>query len=161
MQCAESGGCCVSTGTPTCPLRDAILIAKLVQFLFGCMDARRASDGRMVYLKRVRTDSEELSIATLFSQETARSDPTNHCVPILDVIGDEEEPTISYIVMPFLRHIDRPPFEGLGDIIRFVDHMLEVSPFQNRVRIRFADFKLKGLTFMHQHGVAHRYVDLV
>ena len=72
------------------------------------------------------TEGAELSIATQFSQGDALADAANHCVPILDVFVDDLEPDLSYIVMPFLRDINDPPFESPDDIIHFADQILEV-----------------------------------
>lgn len=70
-----------------------------------------------------------MNIATLFSEEPMRSNPANHCVPILDVFGDDADPNISYLVMPLLRDIDNPPFESVADVMHFADQMLEVMHF--------------------------------
>lgn len=63
----------------------------------------------------------------MFSQNRLRDDPTNHCVPILDSFEDDEDPSISYLVMPFLRLMDDPPFWLTNDVVDFVDQMLEVG----------------------------------
>lgn len=55
-----------------------------------------------------------------------RDDPRNHCVPILDIFQDDEDESISYMVMPFLRLIDSPPFDTPQDVVEFVDQILEV-----------------------------------
>ncbi|TBU50532.1 kinase-like domain-containing protein [Dichomitus squalens] len=102
------------------------------------MDATRIADGKLVQLKRIRTDSQELDIARRFSSPEYRSDPRNHCVPILDIIPDADDPQMSYIVMPFLRDVDDPPFKSVKNILDCIDQLLE------------------GLAFLHEHGVAHR-----
>ena len=90
------------------------------------MDAVRISDGRLVFLKRVNTDGEELSIAKYFSQDPQRSDLRNHAFPVLYVFADDITPRLSYMVMPLLRAIDHPPFDMVEDIIHFADQILEV-----------------------------------
>ncbi|KAI0350538.1 hypothetical protein OH77DRAFT_1593479 [Trametes cingulata] len=102
------------------------------------MDATRISDGTLVYLKRVKSDSQELQILSYLSSEELLHDPRNHCVPLLDVIQDPLNPDTSYMVMPFLRYIDSPPFELVGDVLECIDQVLE------------------GLVFIHDHDVAHR-----
>ncbi|KAI8984969.1 kinase-like domain-containing protein [Trametes punicea] len=102
------------------------------------MDARRISDNALVLMKRVRSDSDELAIATYLSSDPLRDDPRNHCVPILDVLRDPEDEEISFLVMPFLRQVDNPPFETVGTLLDCCEQLLE------------------GLVFMHEHGVAHR-----
>ncbi|KAI0773747.1 kinase-like domain-containing protein [Fomes fomentarius] len=102
------------------------------------IDARRKLDGKSVLLKKVRSDSEELRIASYLSSDELRRDPRNHCVPILDVLTDPKDPTISYLIMPFLRSLDHPEFETVGNIFDCVGQLLE------------------GLVFLHKHNIAHR-----
>nr|VWO99344.1 Mannitol 1-phosphate dehydrogenase [Ganoderma boninense] len=102
------------------------------------MDATRVSDGKLVLLKRIATDSMEIKIASHFSSRELREDPRNHCIPVLDVVPDQDDPTKSYLVMPFLRYVDRPPFESVQSILDCGEQLLE------------------GLAFIHEHGVAHR-----
>ena len=73
------------------------------------MDAIRIADGKVVYLKMVETDSDEMRIGTFFSRAEKTNDPRNHCIPILDSFADEHDPDMSYIVMPLMRPIDDPP----------------------------------------------------
>ncbi|KAH8987869.1 kinase-like domain-containing protein [Lactarius akahatsu] len=99
------------------------------------VDATRIVDGKLVYIKEVQTNDEESRIALLLN---SYEDIDNHSVPILDTFVDPTDETISYLVMPFLRLLNEPPFESIGEILDFVDQIL------------------KGLTFMHSKGVAHR-----
>ncbi|KAI0258295.1 kinase-like domain-containing protein [Gloeopeniophorella convolvens] len=103
------------------------------------VDATRISDGKLVYIKQFETDDLESRIAMMLG---ALEDPTNHSVPILDTFVDDADETISYIVMPFLRLSDSPPFDFVEELLDFVDQILE------------------GLVFMHSQGVAHRDCDL-
>lgn len=57
---------------------------------------------------------------------SALDDPANHSAPILDTFLDQADDTISYIVMPFLRLSDNPPFETVCEVVDFVDQVLEV-----------------------------------
>ncbi|OCH90635.1 hypothetical protein OBBRIDRAFT_819196 [Obba rivulosa] len=102
------------------------------------IDARRVSDESLVYIKRVKTGDLESKIATYLSSEGLSGDPRNHCVPILEMFEDPDDPAISYMVMPFLRPIDEPQFELISEVLDFVDQIIE------------------GLVFLHDHGVAHR-----
>ena len=90
------------------------------------VDATRISDGRLVYIKRVQTSSDELKIALMMSPEASQEDKRNHSVPILDHFTDVDG-EYSYMVMPFLRPIDKPPFETVENVVEFVDQILEVS----------------------------------
>ncbi|VDB85832.1 unnamed protein product [Peniophora sp. CBMAI 1063] len=102
------------------------------------IDATRMSDGKMVYLKRVKAKNREASIACSLYSEPLRRDPMNHSVPVLDTFADPVVPGDSFMVMPFLREPDDPPFERVGEVVDFVDQVLQ------------------GLVFMHEQGIAHR-----
>ena len=82
-------------------------------------------------LKRVKTDGSEAKIATMLSADTLREDPTNHCVPILDIFQDDKDDSLSYIVMPYLRLVDTPPMKHVNEVIDLVDQLLEVRPGQH------------------------------
>jgi len=99
------------------------------------VDATRIADGKLVYIKQVQTNDQESRIALMLS---SYEDPTNHSVPILDTFVDSSDASISYMVMPFLRILDEPPFFIVGEILDFADQILE------------------GLVFMHSKGIAHR-----
>ena len=102
----------------------------LVDYVFqhrpNLVDARRISDDKLVYIKRVETGDQEQRIAAMLSSERLRSDPRNHSVHILDAFQDDKDEKISYIVMPFLRLMDNPPFETVGEVLDFADQILEV-----------------------------------
>lgn len=80
-----------------------------------------------MYLKEVKTGDEESEIVKLFSTQALRDCPDNHCVQILDVFQDDVNPAISYIVMPFLRLMDDPPFQYVDDVVDLTDQLLQVS----------------------------------
>ncbi|KAL5492948.1 hypothetical protein ACEPAI_4396 [Sanghuangporus weigelae] len=108
------------------------------RFLPFIIDAERLSDGLKVMLKVVDRDSKEAQIGTYLSSQDHAKDPTNHCVPILDIIRDESEPCVEFIVMPVLRPFDHPPFFNVEEVLDFMKQALQ------------------GLVFMHKLGVAHR-----
>jgi hypothetical protein len=91
------------------------------------VDAIHEGTGKTVYIKEVPTDSDELRIAKMVVQEEWMDDLRNHCVPVTHVFKDHNDPKISYMVMPFLRPIDCPPFEQVKEIIDFTDQILEVT----------------------------------
>ena len=78
-------------------------------------------------IKRVGRGDEESRIAQMLSTEELREDPRNHCVPIIEVIDDPQDDSISYMVMPLLRNADSPPFQCVKEIVDFVDQVLEVG----------------------------------
>lgn len=79
---------------------------------------------KLVCIKRVQAGSQELEILKKF--QSLAHDPRNHCVPLLKTFEDNEDDTVSYIVMPFLRLVNEPPFATIRDVLDFVTQMLEV-----------------------------------
>ncbi|KII93066.1 hypothetical protein PLICRDRAFT_35234 [Plicaturopsis crispa FD-325 SS-3] len=104
---------------------------------YNIMDATR-SDGTVVVIKCVDHGPEETEIARFLSSPALRSNPHNHCVPILDFFPDPIVPSRAYLVMPILRPFDEPAFQLRGEIIDFLDQTLQ------------------GLLFMHEQHVVHR-----
>jgi len=98
------------------------------------VDATRISDGKLVYIKQVKTNDQESRIALMLS---SYQDPTNHSVPILDIFADTQDDSISYIVMPFLRPVDDPPFYVTEEILNFADQILEVTTFVLLSQVQF------------------------
>ncbi|KAI0287515.1 kinase-like domain-containing protein [Russula brevipes] len=99
------------------------------------VDATRIADGKLVYIKQVETNDQESRIALMLN---SFQDPSNHSVPILDTFVDDQDNSISYLVMPFLRLLHELPFFATEEVLDFTDQILE------------------GLVFMHSKGVAHR-----
>ena len=99
------------------------------------VDATRISDGKLVYIKEVKTGDLESRIASMLA---AVDDPANHSVPILDAFIDPtDDSTYIMMVMPFLRASDNPPFETVGEVVDFVDQLLEVrSDFRDQVFLK-------------------------
>jgi hypothetical protein len=94
------------------------------------LDATRISDGEFVMLKAVRRNDHpfEVEIARYLMSEPLRSDPMNHCVPILDVLSVQDEPR-DIIVMPLLRPFSDPPFDTFGEVIECLRQLFEVLGF--------------------------------
>ncbi|KAI0773703.1 kinase-like domain-containing protein [Fomes fomentarius] len=111
---------------------------KSYQEVYEAEDHVRGPDGKLVMLKRVPADSQELRVCSRLTSQELRNDPRNHCVPVLDVFTDAQDPGMAYIIMPFLRHIDDPGFDTVGSILTCVDELL------------------RGLVFLHEKHVAHR-----
>ena len=55
----------------------------------------------------------------LSSEQLSLRDPQNHCASILNSFVDDEDGSISYIVMPFLHLIEEPPspMETVGEFL--------------------------------------------
>lgn len=90
------------------------------------IDATRASDGKLVYLKAISKTSQELELCRFFSSEELRRDPRNHCVPLLDVVAHPTDLDTCFIVMPFLRKIDNPAFNTVEQVMDCGEQLLEV-----------------------------------
>ncbi|KAF9077759.1 kinase-like domain-containing protein [Rhodocollybia butyracea] len=111
------------------------------------IDALKISDSSMVAIKRVRkttlkggitATSQEEDICALFSTNEHASQPSNHSIPLLEVLhvpGFEGE---DLLVMPWMRKPVDPPFRTVGEGLQFIKEMLE------------------GIQYMHQNSVAHR-----
>jgi len=104
------------------------------------LDATRLSDGDFVMLKMVRKSHypHEAEIGTFFSEMSLASDPSNHCVPIYDILHVPDDHDLTLLVMPLLRTWDDPRFDTFGEAVAFFKQIFE------------------GLQFMHKHRVAHR-----
>ncbi|KAI0248430.1 kinase-like domain-containing protein [Lactifluus subvellereus] len=107
--------------------------------LRAAMDAIRVQDNKQVMLKKVLPEEgpHELYITQLFSSPGLRDDPSNHCVPLLDLIELSQDGG-KLMVMPFLRPFNNPRFQTYGEFVAFFMQICE------------------GLKFMHQRNVAHR-----
>ncbi|KAF8480691.1 hypothetical protein JB92DRAFT_3085892 [Gautieria morchelliformis] len=92
------------------------------------LDAIRTSDGKLVMLKLTFRSVHpfESEIGRYLSSTDLASDPSNHCIPILDVLLVPDYEDLDIIVMPLLLNYKYHP-----------------------------SFKT-GLHFMHRHHVAHR-----
>jgi len=114
---------------------------------YRIIDALKISDSSMVAIKRVRNTtleggitatSQEENICALFSTSEHTSQPSNHSIPLLEVLhvpGIEDE---NLLVMPWMREPEDPPFRTVGEGLQFIKEMLE------------------GIQYMHQINVAHR-----
>ncbi|EIW54128.1 kinase-like protein [Trametes versicolor FP-101664 SS1] len=104
------------------------------------IDARRRKDNELVAIKRFRKDSQELHVAQFL---TSVKEESKHTVPVLAVLPDPYDNRLSLMVMPHLRPCNDPEFGNIGEVIEFIDQMIE------------------GLVFLHRHRVAHRDIALV
>ncbi|KAJ7666678.1 kinase-like domain-containing protein [Mycena polygramma] len=102
----------------------------------SAIDATRIHDDRKVVLKRVATDGEEISIIKYLDSSSMRSDPRNHTIPLLEEFHMPGSPW-SFLVMPYGREFDYPPFHCRKEFLEAMTQFLE------------------GLQFMHDHNIAH------
>jgi hypothetical protein len=92
------------------------------------MDGIRIQDHKQVMFKKVLHEEgpHELYIANLFSSPSLRDDPSNHCVPLLEVIELPQNGE-KLMVMPFLRPFNNPPFQTYGEFVAFFMQICEVG----------------------------------
>lgn len=95
------------------------------------MDAQRVSDGSFVYLKRMERGgsgvADELQIGQFLSSEALRTDPRNHCVPIIEELHCPNGESI--MVMPLLRPFYDPGFQTFGEAVAFFVQIFEACIF--------------------------------
>jgi hypothetical protein len=127
------------------------------------MDAVRVEDGRQVMLKKVLPEEgpHELLITQLFSSPGLKGDPTNHCVPLLDLINLSQTSPVcpdgrKLMVIPFLRPFKNPRFQTYGEFVAFFMQISEVGPSTLSSRLYLTNSG-QGLKFMHERKVAYRY----
>ena len=121
---------------------------------------QEGKDGKKaVFIKRVdsRTHPHEVRIASRLGSANTREDEGNHCVPMLAVFADDQDPWYRYIVMPVLRPFNRPNFTSLGEVVDFVNQTLEVGVLS--FSCLFAECRVQGLLYMHEQNVAHRWAN--
>lgn len=91
------------------------------------LDAKSIDTGKLVCIKRIEKQSEEIEIARFLSSVENLRDTKNHCPPLLASFNDPIILDIKYIVMPLLRPFDDPDFGALGEVVDFVTQALEVG----------------------------------
>ena len=126
---------------------DGFLELSLVKFP-QINDAIRISDGKIVALKKVNehVHPHETDIAQFFSVEPLASDPTNHCIPIYEVLRNPNDQEHVLLVMPFLRKFDNPRFDTFGEAVECFRQIFEVL---DTLPVGFVPFRsdfLPGLT---------------
>ncbi|PIL35840.1 hypothetical protein GSI_01500 [Ganoderma sinense ZZ0214-1] len=103
------------------------------------MDAIRTSDNRLVSIKRVKKEDhpQEEEIIRYFSTDPLATDPSNHAVPVYEVLQSPHMEDVQFLVMPFLIRVYDVKFATLGEMVECLRQLFE------------------GLRFMHSHHVAH------
>jgi hypothetical protein len=77
-------------------------------------------------IKRVNKGSKEVEITQFLSLEPLKSNPRNHCVPLLDLLPDPTDSEKCFMVMLSLRPHNDHEFETVGQVIEFGYQLLEV-----------------------------------
>ncbi|KAJ7447899.1 hypothetical protein B0H11DRAFT_1878510 [Mycena galericulata] len=104
------------------------------------LDATRISDGAQVVLKIVKTVSPDTLISGFLTTEPGAEACS---LPILDLLPMDEKPELAFMVMPRMRNCPKPRFETVGEVMEFIQQVLEAS-------------RLLGLVFLHSRNIAHR-----
>lgn len=82
------------------------------------------------------------------------SQAANQYAPVYDVLYPPNDDGTVLMVMPFLSEWEEPAFKTIGEIIDLVKQVFEVSSCV--LPIYHAEFRNKGLQFMHSCSVAHK-----
>ncbi|KAJ7181370.1 hypothetical protein C8R43DRAFT_1229294 [Mycena crocata] len=82
-------------------------------------------------------DDNEIEIIQKFSAEPLASDPSNHCLPLVEVLKVPDAENVDLMVTPLLFDWKSPPFATIGEALDFISQIFE------------------GLKFMHSHNVWH------
>jgi hypothetical protein len=92
------------------------------------MDATRIADGKFVVLKITKKSKHpfEADIGSFFSTIPLANDPSNHCVPTLEVLQVPDDEDRLLLVMPLLRRYDDPRFDTFGEVLEFFRQIFEV-----------------------------------
>ena len=93
------------------------------------IDATRLSDGAIVAIKRIAKTKHplEVEITKILSSDPLRSNPTNHCIPVLDVLQSPQRQDIVLVVLPFLCAWNEPRFRTFGEVIECIRQLIEVA----------------------------------
>ncbi|KAG8921941.1 hypothetical protein FRC02_012263 [Tulasnella sp. 418] len=119
------------------------------------LDAERIKDGKIVILKQAKANTPEIEIGRYVSSPELRDEESNHCMPLLDVLTNPEEPEQVILVIPLLRHIEIPMPVTVSECVDFVQQTLEVW-FHLFIIVTADPAMIQGLNFMHSKGIAHR-----
>ncbi|KAF8991053.1 hypothetical protein BDQ17DRAFT_1223026, partial [Cyathus striatus] len=103
------------------------------------MDAIHESDGSQVILKwnNITCDPMEVFVASFFSLAPLQYNKKKHCILIYECLDMSDNSDQMILVMLFLLFFDLPPFVCFGEIVDFIQQVLE------------------GLQFMHRHNISH------
>jgi hypothetical protein len=104
------------------------------------MDAIRIWNNKQVKLEKVLPEEgpHELYITQLFSESSLglRDDPSNHSVPLLDLI-ELSQGGGKLMVMPFLRPFNDPHLQTHGEFVPFFVQICEAG--LDVIRVKTAD----------------------
>ncbi|TRM59178.1 hypothetical protein BD626DRAFT_539448 [Schizophyllum amplum] len=110
------------------------------------LDARRRSDGAVVYLKRVdQHNACEVQITTMLSSPPLSSDPRNHCIPVLEVLQVPDDSGSQILVFPLLRRCGDPRFDTVGEAVDCIRQILQCVQFLHENKVSHRDIHTLNL----------------
>ncbi|KAJ6602638.1 hypothetical protein DFH09DRAFT_899771 [Mycena vulgaris] len=92
----------------------------------GVLDATRIHDGKKVILKRVPSDGPEIAIMKYLAAPSLGSDPRNRTIPLVAIVPLPDSPW-SFLVMPYCREFNHPPFHCRNEFLEAMGQFLEVG----------------------------------
>ncbi|EJD47838.1 hypothetical protein AURDEDRAFT_163298 [Auricularia subglabra TFB-10046 SS5] len=106
---------------------------------YNILDATRIKDGAQVVMKLLNTDKDQFSVPQMqyFSTDSRRTDPRNHCVPLLELLSLDDDPSSVILVQPRLVPWDIWPFKRVDEVVEFLSQIFE------------------GIAYLHEHHMVH------
>lgn len=113
-----------------CERESHILVhAEYAEQLPNILDAKRESDGLVVAIKwipRAEHTRLELDVMHFLAGEELRSDPHNHCNPLLDTFPHPHDPNGVFSVTPWLANFVYAPLQAVSEVVDMLGQLLEV-----------------------------------
>ena len=69
----------------------------------------------------------EVEISQYFLSDILRSDPRNHCVPVIDTLNVPDDPDLSILVCLFCAKCNSPGWSTIGELVSFLIQIIEVK----------------------------------
>lgn len=138
-----------------CSIKDDNALCKDAGLPDNLFRGSRVSDGMKIVVKAVHLRSREYDIVHFLSTFPQRSDPMNHCIPVLDMIPISED-DVGLIVMAEWQLMTDPPCclrLFLGALQQCVDHTV----FMHRYHIAHLDISVRNILTDNQGHYA--YID--
>ncbi|THG95622.1 hypothetical protein EW026_g6061 [Hermanssonia centrifuga] len=125
-------------GVPSATDEHSISIVIQAGIEGAAVEATRQRGDVKVFIKAVKPATREIDFPACFSTHQWRDHPSNHFLPVLDVLEDPLDANNVLMVTPHVRPLDYSAFTTLEEIIDFMEQTL------------------RGMQFMHGEDIAHR-----
>ncbi|TCD63122.1 hypothetical protein EIP91_005994 [Steccherinum ochraceum] len=105
-------------------------------------DAMDATDsvGSLVTIRSMQSDNIELGLLRRFSRLSIRADGYNHCIPITEEFSDPADPSVIFVVTPYLVKARSQKLLRIDDFTELCEQILE------------------GITFFHEQGITNVFL---